>query len=209
MGLGFIPVVGSIGSILVTYPLYMGFAIVAHRIHNQQSFEFQDFFKGFEDFVQLFLVYLIIILIAIVIMIPLGIMAFVGMDMTTSLEYGEIPDFFSNGTFVLVFFLVMVPMIYLMTAWRWAPYLVVFYKYSFWDALETSRRLVSRNFWITLGFIVVIGLLAVAGMVALFIGMVVTVPMAMCVEYAAFADITQLAGERDAQQGDIIDHMVE
>lgn len=197
------------GSLFVTYPLYMGFALVAHQIARGQEYAFQDFFKGFQDFGPLLLTYLVMFLAILLVMSPMLIMFFSTFYTIVDVDYsGEIPAIFENGTFLLVFFLAMIPMIYLTTSWRWAPYLVVFYKLSFWDALETSRRLVGRNFWITLGFIILLGLLASAGVIALFVGMLFTIPMAMCMEYAAFADITRLEEEAEIS-GDIMDHFVE
>ena len=50
-----IPGIGTIVSIVLPAPLVAGFYIVARKINKDKSYEFGDFFKGFDFFLQLFL----------------------------------------------------------------------------------------------------------------------------------------------------------
>ncbi|MEM6377806.1 MAG: hypothetical protein AAF705_06320, partial [Bacteroidota bacterium] len=99
-------------------------------------------------------------------------------------------------------------MLYLYTSWRWAPYFIVFYKMPFWDAMETSRRLVGRQFWPLFAFMVLVGLLMASGVIGFVVGIIFTIPIGMCVDYAAFADVTRLMEVEDSDL-DITEHFVE
>lgn len=205
MVVGFIPILGSIAGMFITYPLMMGFVIVAHKINRNEVFEFGTFFKGFDFFVPLFLQYLVIVLIACALLIPLGIFAFASIDLMNPDIFALANDLEGLGWPIL---LIMIPLFYLMVSWRWAPHFIVFYNMPFWDAMETSRRLVGKNFWPLFGFLLLLGLLTMSGVVAFVVGLVFTIPLAMCVDYAAFADVTRLLSVDD-QDMDLTEHFVE
>lgn len=203
--LGFIPILGSIASVLTTYPLMMGFVIVAHKINRDETFEFGEFFKGFDFFVPLFLQYLVIALISCALLIPLAIYAYLSLDLIDPNIFAIAAEI-EKLAFPLLF--LMVPIFYLAVSWRWAPYFIVFYQMPFWEAMETSRRLVGRKFWPLLGFLVLLGLLMMSGIIAFIFGIVITLPLAMCIDYAAFADVTRLMEEGDVDM-DLTEHFVE
>ena len=52
---GSIPGIGAIVCIVLPAPLVAGFYIVARKINKDESYEFGDFFKGFDFFLNLFL----------------------------------------------------------------------------------------------------------------------------------------------------------
>jgi hypothetical protein len=85
---------------------------------------------------------------------------------------------------------------------------VVFYKMSFWDAMEASRKVISKNWFMIFLFLFVTGLIAGAGIILLCVGILVTFPAYLCMNYAAFADVTQL-GTQPEKGDDIEKHLVE
>jgi uncharacterized membrane protein len=143
-----------VGTILVSGPIGIGFAIVAHRIAKKRNYEFGDFFKGFEFFVPLLVASLLV-----------GIFTMIG------------------------FFLLILPGIYLAVAYSGVSYLIVFRKMEFWDAMETSRKVISKEWFSFFGFGIVLALINLAGMLALGVGLLFTIPLTACAGYAAFADI--------------------
>lgn len=205
IALSMIPIVGSITSALITYPLMVGYAIVAHQIDRNKSFEFGTFFKGFDFFTPLLLQYLILTFVSLVFLLLLVIYAYLNLDLdgfdifalTAELEGLALP-----------ILLLMIPVFYLYVSWRWAPYFIVFYKMPYWDAMETSRRMIGKNFWPLLAFMVLLALLMVAGAIGFLIGMVFTIPIGMCVDYAAFADVTRLMEQEDLDL-DLTEHFVD
>ncbi|GAB4421783.1 MAG: hypothetical protein OHK0039_37130 [Bacteroidia bacterium] len=87
------------------------------------------------------------------------------------------------------FLLLIVPGIYLAVGYSLALPLVVLGGMGAWEAMETSRKIVSKNWWWFLLFGMVVGVISSLGQIALLIGMFVTMPIAYCVQYAAFEDI--------------------
>ncbi|KGF72605.1 hypothetical protein DO97_07440 [Neosynechococcus sphagnicola sy1] len=55
IGLAFLPVLGTIASTVISGPLNAGFFFVAFKIFKRQTTTFEDFFKGFNYFLPLFL----------------------------------------------------------------------------------------------------------------------------------------------------------
>ena len=95
-------------------------------------------------------------------------------------------------TAVLVFIgylLLFIPGIYLAVAYGFTIPLIVLGGMDFWSAMETSRKVITKNwFWFFL-FGIVVGIIAAVGEIALIIGIFVTMPIAMCIQYAAFEGI--------------------
>jgi hypothetical protein len=78
----------------------------------------------------------------------------------------------------LGFALFIVPGIYLGVGYAFAALLVVDKKLSFWPALETSRRVVSAQWWRVLGLLLLCTFVSAVGILALGIGVILTIPIA-------------------------------
>jgi uncharacterized membrane protein len=89
----------------------------------------------------------------------------------------------------LGFIALIVPGIYLAVAYTFAPLFIVFGKMEFWDGMELSRKLITRNWWNIFGFILLLFLINLAGTLAFFVGLLFTIPLTYCAIYAAFEDI--------------------
>ena len=83
----------------------------------------------------------------------------------------------------------ILPGIYLAIAWTFSVPLLVDRKLQFWDAMELSRKVVTRHWFVVFGFLLVNGLFAFAGVLACCVGIFVTVPMAMVSMVYAYEDI--------------------
>jgi len=161
------------------------------------------FFGGFEYFGNLAAVYLIQFLASLAVIIPLfltlGLSAFLGGNLG-----GEIISPSIGFPIVLV---MMVPLIYISVSWMYAPLFVVFCNMGFWEAMETSRKIIHRRWWMVFAFLLVLGLLMMAGVLALLVGILVAYPVAMVAVYLSFADVTEL--NTASPEADIVDHLVE
>jgi hypothetical protein len=91
----------------------------------------------------------------------------------------------------------VIPGLYLATAWCWAMLLMLDRNMDFWPAMMASMKVVHRNFWPTLGWILVVGIISSVGQIACGIGMLVTMPWAMCMMVAAYRDIFGLNPGQD------------
>ena len=189
-------------SIFISPTLTVGFFIVANKLWKGENTEFGDFFKGFDFIGQLALTALVQILIVIAAIIPFyfavkdsGLVEWymeflndpVGMQ-------GVVPPFPESWTYLL-----LLPAIYLGIAYSWSYMFVVFHKMQYWDALESSRKLITKKWFVFFGFYIVLGLIATAGIIALCVGLLFAIPAIYCMMYAAFEDVTQLnAGSDEA-----------
>jgi uncharacterized membrane protein len=67
--------------------------------------------------------------------------------------------------------------VYVSLLWTFSILLVMDKGYEFWPAMQLSRRMVSRRWWMTFLFLFVSGLISMLGALACFVGLLVTVPL--------------------------------
>lgn len=80
---------------------------------------------------------------------------------------------------VIGYALCILPGIYLTVGWYFAIPLVIDRHLNFWDAMELSRRRVSKHWFVVFAAMLVFGLLGMCGIIACGIGVLVTMPLGM------------------------------
>ena len=90
--------------------------------------------------------------------------------------------------------LCVIPGIYLGVAWCLTLPLVIDKKLQFWDAMELSRRVVSRHWWSFLGLLLVSVLLNLAGVLLCCVGAFVTAPVTGFALMYAYEDVFKSVG---------------
>lgn len=93
------------------------------------------------------------------------------------------------------FFLLIIPGIYLSVAYLFAIPLVLFHKLDFWNGLETSRKLITRQWFGYFALVIVIAVLNMVGMAIFGIGLLVTIPFTSAIVVAAFRHQVGIPGE--------------
>lgn len=94
------------------------------------------------------------------------------------------------GIFTMLgMFLLILPGIYLAVAYSFVSPLIALGGLEFWPAMETSRKVITKNWFSVFLFLLVLGLIFLGGVLALGIGIFVAYPIAYCIIYAAFEDI--------------------
>jgi len=83
----------------------------------------------------------------------------------------------------------ILPGIYLVVGYVFTPFFIIFSRMDFWNAMETSRKLVHKEWFSIFGFLIVLLFINVLGVMALGIGLLITIPLSYCALYAAFDDI--------------------
>jgi hypothetical protein len=68
-------------------------------------------------------------------------------------------------------------------------FLVMFEKFEPINALDVSRKIISKKFFNWLGFLFLIGLFNMVGVICLFVGLFVTIPTSLCAMYVAYNDV--------------------
>ena len=109
-----------------------------------------------------------------------------------------LPFFLVNlvtGLFVgLGFILLIIPGIYLAVSYTFALPLIVDRDLDFWQAMEASRKVVTRDWFNVFVLVLLLFLLNLAGAIVLLIGLIFTVPFTYCITAAAYEDIFGLEG---------------
>jgi len=196
-----IPILGTLISLVISPALSIGPYIVANKVDREEPTEFGDFFKGFDRLWPLFLTSLLTGLIVLVAVLPGIIVVFTAGGIG---EFGE-PE--SPTVLWIGILLAFLPAAYLGVSYVFAPMFVWFYEMEPWQAMEASRKIVSKQWFTVFLFLVAVGLIAAAGMILLIVGFLYTAPAMICALYAAFADVSRLNEERSGE-ADLIDHFV-
>ncbi len=138
-------------------PLYAGFGIVAFKLISGKSFQFGDFFNGFNYFLPLFLAGL-----------AGGFLVSIGMV------------------------LLLIPGIYLAVAYMFTTFLIIDYRMDFWQAMETSRQIITKNWFTFFGFAFALFALNFLGALALGVGLLVSIPVSACAAAIAYKEVIGL-----------------
>lgn len=85
--------------------------------------------------------------------------------------------------------LCLVPGIYLWVSWAFTLPLVIDRKLDFWDAMELSRKVVTKHWWAMFGLLIVCFLVVLAGLLACCVGVIVTTAIAQAAVLYAYEDI--------------------
>lgn len=144
----FLYCIGSVIIILVAGLLNTGFFIVVFKLLRHQETTFNDFLRGFRNrnFLSLFLVGLVNYL-------PLFLVGFLALRISIGVKV-----------------LLLLPGIYLTVAYTFALPLVLEKKMNFWNAMERSRKIISKNWFAFFAFFIVLVLINLIGPLLLVIG---------------------------------------
>ena len=85
--------------------------------------------------------------------------------------------------------LCILPGIYLIVAWWLAFPLVIDKRLPFWDAMEVSRKVVSRHWWSFFGFFLLWCLINLGGLLVCGLGVFITFPWTSIALVYAYEDI--------------------
>jgi hypothetical protein len=199
--LNFIPFLGSIGSMILGPCLIFGFHLVSNQISQHNNIPaFSTFFNGFNHAGKLIVIALITFIIVLACLIPffisfgVSIFSMIGKSgsdfFTPFIESGALP-FLGLGMLVYLYFGI---------SWIFAPMIAVFHNKEAWAAMEISRKLVGKNWFMFFLFAIVLGFIAVSGVLLIGFGLIFTVPLSYCCLYAAYED---LAGYAENSQNQI------
>jgi len=90
------------------------------------------------------------------------------------------------------FILLLIPGIYLAISYMFTTFLVIDYHMEFWQAMEISRKIISRNWFAFLLFALVLCCINLLGALAFGIGLLVTLPVTSCAVAIAYKEIVGL-----------------
>ncbi len=153
-----IPFIGIFIVYLVIYPAFIGgFALYTERKLHGQPVDFSTFFDGFKFLGQLIPYLLLLYVFQLIASIPIFIvLAKMGMfEMMQAGFSGDIESmqttmmsmfmYAYSGTSILLYLLGLVLSIAVLILYWWAPYFILFHGMGFWQAMESSRKLVLKK----------------------------------------------------------------
>lgn len=92
--------------------------------------------------------------------------------------------------------LLIIPGIYLLVSYLFATAFVVDFGMEFWQAMETSRKIVSKHWFQVFGFLLLLVFINLLGLLALGIGLLVTIPVTSCATAVAYRS---MVGEHEGE----------
>lgn len=207
-----IPVLGMLSNILSPI-LFAGFYIYLTKYRSAKH-DAKDFFGGFKFSLEIILQQLVFVLLFIPFVFVVFALGFpieelvqLVLQEVTPEEFGEAVQekVLANGVMIfLAVVIFIIASLYLYVSYMFAIPLIVVGKYKFWDAMETSRQVVSKYFFGFFFSLLVFGLLSMIIMaVTCGLGALLVIPLGYSAVYAAFESIfepTNLEGKSDLDE---------
>ncbi|MFK7771402.1 MAG: hypothetical protein AB8F94_04650 [Saprospiraceae bacterium] len=197
-----------VNRIIVSPVLGVGVYFVARNISKEDEFNFDQFWKGFQFISPLILMSLIEAAIFLFLISPILITGDLNLYLEWLEEWQKTPlSIDSFPGFQTWYLLLLLPIVYLSVVWIYAPLLIIFYNMPAWDAMETSRKIISKQWGIFALFYFLVSIISVSGVLFFGIGILYTLPIGACILYASFEDILDfyLTEEDD----DLMDHLID
>lgn len=177
-----IPFVNVILQPLYIGPITGGLLWYMLRLARAEPANMSDAFAGFSDhFLQLFLATLVQTLLTLLCFLPVIGMALMFAGITFATSGGRGPNTGMSVSLVAGFVIAMAIGVaaaaYVTTLWTHSMLLIVDKRMNFWPAMQLSRKMVSKSWWMTFLFVLVAGIISGAGAIACLIGLIVTIPL--------------------------------
>jgi hypothetical protein len=186
-GLASIPYIGvlfSFGSIFVVAQVQAGAYLVILRTARGETADVGEMFAGFKfGYAQLLLTSLVRGLLTGLAALP-G-MILMGVPIVAMLVQGEASVLLVLLS-VLGFLLMLIPLTYLTTVWVFSLPLVIDKGLGFWQAMETSRKVVNKHWFTVFALLLIVGLINLVGLGLCCVGLFLSVPVGFTVLMSAY-----------------------
>jgi hypothetical protein len=207
--INFIPF-ASLASGFLEAALAGGFFIFVRQMLSEKD-NFNQFFEGFNHFGQLAIFVLVRFLFFLPLIVILFTMVFPFELLIDSISGSIDPEYFSeefllsfqdNFGFIFIFMLIFLAgTVYIYMSYSLTIPLIVDAKLDFWQAMEVSRRIVGKKFFMFLLLFIVVGILVMLGtLVTCGFGILVAGPYGYCLIFAIYDDILKPQDEDLTQQ---------
>lgn len=187
IGISIIPIIGSIGAIILG-PLFTGGLMVAARNSENGSMEFGDLFAGFKDhfgsLAAVGFIYFGLVLIPMIVMFGVGFGGLLGGDMATEGPdmASMTPFFVAGGVFMIILLPVMMGLIF-------SPPLIIFHDMGAWSAYKKSMGAFMKNILPFIVFFIISMVLGILALIPFGLGFLVVSPLIFCAMYCAYKAI--------------------
>lgn len=214
MMLIFVPFVNMLVTV-VEYVLIAGVFIYTRNLTLNKG-EFSNFFEGFKSFGQILLFTLTLlafmlpaIIIFIVYIIPEGFITEMFNGYPEDPEYiieSFLASFEGNvGSVIFLYLVMLLYIMYLYISYSFTLLNIVDRKMRFWDAMELSRKVVSKNFlWFFLMYLIMAVMIPIVVVMTCGLGIVIGLPFTYTVTFAAYNDIMGAHEEGEIETTEVI-----
>lgn len=201
--MSFIPFLGALAGIIISPALNGGYYIFGRKHATGEQRSFSNFFDGFKNPPWFQLVFGSIVvniftaIAASIVVIPAVILFGSGfISEILSLQNNTDPDDVMaiittvfTGKIILSILLALLIAGLVGVLYIFTPLFIIYRQMGFWEAMEASRKVISKNYFPMLVFLIV--LMVLNGLGALFcgVGLLITVPVFFLAVYVAFEDI--------------------
>ncbi len=192
VGMGMVPFgIGALAQLILQGPLMGGLYLFYAKHLRGGETSLSDVFEVFKGrFVNLMLGHIVTGILAALCVLPGALMVFAGVFTQIRRHSGAAPDFSLFGPFAIVGGVLLVigicAAIYLQISWIFTLPLVADKHMGFWGAMELSRKVVGKHWWMTFWLMFVGGLIAVLGLLGCIIGILFTVPITLGMTMALY-----------------------
>lgn len=194
MGASQVPLLGMLVG-LISIPLFTGLLYYMLRKVRGQTVHLEDAFSGFKrNFLQLFLVGLIQIVIVGACMIPGGLVLIGGV-----FAMDGVSEIVGISIIVAGVILIILPAIYLSTAWIFAGILCIDREMDFWPAMSMSMKTVNKHWFGCFLFYLVTSAIYVGGLLAFCLGIFFAFPWVMLAMAFFYEDVFGRQGVNDLE----------
>jgi hypothetical protein len=208
--INFIPFASLASGFFLEAALAGGFFIFVRQMLSEKD-NFNQFFEGFNHFGQLAIFVLVRFLFFLPLIVILFTMVFPFELLIDSISGSIDPEYFSeefllsfqdNFGFIFIFMLIFLAgTVYIYMSYSLTIPLIVDAKLDFWQAMEVSRRIVGKKFFMFLLLFIVVGILVMLGtLVTCGFGILVAGPYGYCLIFAIYDDILKPQDEDLTQQ---------
>jgi len=159
---------------------------------RHQTADIGDIFSGFRIcFGQLILGHVVITILTALAALP-------GLALTAYPIYQLVHHHGPVGLLLLWacfgFILLLIPAMYLSVSWIFALPLIIDRQMEFWPAMDASRRMVGKHWWVVFGLLVLCGAINVVGVLACCVGLFVSMPIGFGALMYAYESIFSAPG---------------
>lgn len=193
---GFIPVLGNLSSLLSTL-LFSGFYIYLRKVETGEQVG-GDFFGAFKYSLHI-IIYQVILFLLIIPLAMFVLSGIISTEMITSFITGELPpdefeDYLNGirlGTATTISILIIAAgSIFISIVFAFTIPLIVDGQLNFWQAMETSRKTVQKQFFNFFGFYLLIGILMIITVLISFgLAIFFWIPFVYVIQYAIYDEI--------------------
>lgn len=180
-----------IGPYLLTYPLIMGYFVVAEKIENKEEVRFNDFFGGMKNYGQYFIFMLVLLLCSFILFIPLFIWAITAGLFTETMNNEATAEALSTlfaGSFFLLFPYLLIGSVLLQVLFFLVPYLIHYGNYKAIEALKISIKVAKTNVLYLALFVIVCSIISSLGAIICYVGLLATIPFGYLMIYSFLKD---------------------